>query len=80
PVHVPGDELPIAIVVMGASSRLPMNDSYRVFYSLLRATLQPVMPTPVPTRRNANVSKHWRRWTRPRSTSFPMSATNSEPR
>ncbi|WP_164668908.1 hypothetical protein, partial [Pseudomonas viridiflava] len=32
PVHVPGVELPIAIVVMGASSRLPMNDSYRVFY------------------------------------------------
>ncbi|WP_080597858.1 MULTISPECIES: ATP-binding protein [Pseudomonas syringae group] len=39
PIHVPGVELPIAIVVMGASSRLPMNDSYRVFYSLLRATL-----------------------------------------
>lgn len=39
PVRVPGVERPIAMVVAGASARLPMNDAYRVFYSLLMATL-----------------------------------------
>ncbi|MCF5706562.1 response regulator [Pseudomonas syringae] len=39
PVRVPGVELPVAIVAAGASARLPMNDTYRVFYSLLMATL-----------------------------------------
>lgn len=37
PVRVPGSEAPVALLIAGMSPRLPLDDPYRDFYSLLAA-------------------------------------------
>ncbi|MBA1289440.1 ATP-binding protein [Pseudomonas japonica] len=39
PLWVPGDALPVAIVLAGASARLPLNKAYEDLFSLLTGTL-----------------------------------------
>jgi signal transduction histidine kinase len=39
PITPPGYDRPVAILVAGVSSRLPLNDAYRAFYDLLAATV-----------------------------------------
>jgi signal transduction histidine kinase len=39
PITPPGCERPIAVLVAGVSSRLPLNETYRSFYDLLAATV-----------------------------------------
>jgi signal transduction histidine kinase len=39
PITLPGYDLPMAILVAGVSSRLPLNDAYIAFYDLLAATV-----------------------------------------
>jgi signal transduction histidine kinase len=39
PIMPPGCERPLAILVAGVSSRLPLNESYRAFYDLLATTV-----------------------------------------
>src|SRR5206468_12675013 len=39
PISPPGCARPIAILVVGVSSRLPLNETYRAFYDLVAATV-----------------------------------------
>ena len=39
PIRLAGSELPVAIMIAGASSRLPMNDAYEGFYDLVSAAV-----------------------------------------
>jgi signal transduction histidine kinase len=39
PITPPGCERPVAILVAGVSSRLPLNESYRAFYDLIAAAV-----------------------------------------
>ena len=39
PIVLPGRDLPAAVLVAGASSRLPMNEAYRGFFDLAAATV-----------------------------------------
>ena len=40
PIRQPGMELPVALVIAGASARLPLTDVYRGFYDLLAAAFR----------------------------------------
>jgi len=39
-IREPGSDLPVALVIAGASSRLPLTDAYRRFYDLLAAAFR----------------------------------------
>ncbi len=39
PIILPGQDRPVAILIAGVSSRLPLNDAYRAFYDLLAAAV-----------------------------------------
>jgi len=39
PIKLPGGEIPIAFLVAGVSTRLPLNEAYRAFYDLLAAAV-----------------------------------------
>lgn len=45
PIVVPAAERPPAVIVAGASSRLPMTEAYRSFYELLSVTISGAMAT-----------------------------------
>jgi GAF domain-containing protein len=45
PIVLPGVGLPPAILIMGVSSRLPINDLYRAFYELLGAAISAAFAT-----------------------------------
>lgn len=39
PITIPGSGLPAALLIVGASCRLPLDDAYRAFFSLLAAAM-----------------------------------------
>ena len=39
PINLPGSRLPVAIMMAGASARLPIDDTYRGFYELIGAAI-----------------------------------------
>ena len=39
PISIPGSERPVALMIAGVSPRLPLDDSYRSYYSLLAAAV-----------------------------------------
>ena len=39
PINLPGSDLPVAVMIAGASPRLPLDDVYRGFYDLLAAAI-----------------------------------------
>ncbi len=39
PISLPGSDLPLSIIIAGASPRLPINDAYRGFYDLVAAAV-----------------------------------------
>jgi signal transduction histidine kinase len=39
PITLPGSERPIAVLVAGVSTRLPLNDAYRAFYDLVASAV-----------------------------------------
>jgi signal transduction histidine kinase len=43
PITPPGCERPVAVLVVGVSSRLPLNETYRAFYDLLAAGVTTVV-------------------------------------
>ena len=77
PISAPGHEEVAALLVLGLSPRLVLDDAYQTFLEQVGVYLGRPSPTRAPMKRSVAVRKRWQRSIARRRRSSPTSATSS---